>query len=772
MDWVPPSAGKFIVIAVAVDSKGATSYDYRIVHAFTRSAGIPPSPRIVSPAQGDVFVVGESLSLEGEVFDPDSSDGNVTWLVSDGRRFTGAEIGSVTFNRPGRYEISMIASDAKSRRTTSVTVYVVDSSSTAMVEITQPPTDIRLQPGESLYLEGGAKNGSLFDKHFSWVITSLTNKSVYQVLHLSNPGGIVLPDGDYQITLSAVHPRFENLRFQSEPRYVRVASSNDEFVNNNALQDAATIRPGNYPNQILAADEYYAFDVRAGQTIDVFGKTQIGKTDEEDSLVMQLFGPDQQPIRDLKTSTSQSLRHVANQSGKHYLSAHLQSGSGYKTISFGFGVQVLNPALYFPDIQWNQNVGSRMVVVNPFDEDAALEVVGYTRDGELVETVSMELVAKGRLSLLVDQVFGDQSSLVSWVRVDSNLGLNGICITETHDGFESYAVNGSPNLSSELYVPHVAQQTTQWYTRGIVANGEPKITNSMLQSEGPQMLLDFHSPFSKIDFDFVELFGGSLPTGVEWGTFIENESEMKLAAVEVFGKKDGSRQVAGLSLGDARQDNPNFFYIKQNLYFTHIARDTAQFWTGIAIVNIGTARRSFIAKAYGSSGTVLGQKIMSLGPSEKIVQLAEDFLDGVADITMVDWLLIEADPGLVGYELFGTLDNKRLAGLEPGAGLKSAICMPFIDVNSGYWYGVSIVNAGDSSTNVTFKLYDSGGNVLDEKSANIGAKQKYLALLTDLFGTLPENSAWVDCSSEAGQLTGFELFGDPTFEKMAAILSR
>ena len=97
--------------------------------------------------------------------------------------------------------------------------------------------------------------------------------------------------------------------------------------------------------------------------------------------------------------------------------------------------------------------------------------------------------------------------------------------------------------------------------------------------------------------------------------------------------------------------------------------------------------------------------------------------------------------------------------------------MPFIDQSLGYWYGISIVNVGTSNADVTFTLYDAGGNVLNTKSQRLSPKQKYVNLLATIFGTLPSNAAWVECSSSGGRLTGFQLFGDPTFERMAAILA-
>lgn len=775
MLWAAPAPGTYVVIAVVTDSHGAKDYGYRILRAYSRQDGLPPTPIINSPEEGAVIQVGESFSLNGSVDDPDSQDAKVSWLLSDGRRFDGAQVSSVAFDAPGRYEIRMVAADDRSRRSAVTTVYAISSLGADSIQIVQPPTDLRIQPGQSLYLEGSSSNASIFEKFFVWQIKDANNGQVLRRLHISRPGEVVLPEGEWLVTLFAVHPRFENQRFQSQPRRVVVKTTLDsEFSNNHSLATAAVINPGKYDNLNLGAEEFFKFMVPSvGQVIHVEGYQEDSKTEE--ALMLQLFDPFNNPVQSFATMTTGGLRFVAAKEGYYTLSAReVSEGGGYskRPIGFGFGVSVLNPALYFPDVQWNQEMGSRLVVVNPFDESTSLEVFGYTDTGSLLTSVSLDLPGKGRLAMDMGQLFEGDADLVSWVRVDASQALSGMCITETRDGLEAYAVNGSATLSNELFIPHIAQQTTQWYTRGVIANGDPENTDSLLRTEAPQMLLDLHEPFQKVDFDFEQIFGGSLPEGVEWGSFVENESGMKLAAVEVFGKKDGSRQVAGLGLGDARQDNPNFFFIKQNLYFTHIARDTAQFWTGIAIVNVGSERRSFLAYAYDSTGKIVGQQVMSLNAGEKLVQLAEDFLDGFADVTEVDWVLIEADEGLVGYELFGTLDNKRLAGLEAGRGLKSSICLPFIDVDSGFWYGVSIVNLDTRFTNATFTLYDNGGNVLSEITKRIDPKQKYVDLLTNLFGPLPDNSGWVECSSPNGMLTGFELFGDARFEKMAAVLAQ
>ena len=171
---------------------------------------------------------------------------------------------------------------------------------------------------------------------------------------------------------------------------------------------------------------------------------------------------------------------------------------------------------------------------------------------------------------------------------------------------------------------------------------------------------------------------------------------------------------------------------------------------------------------YGDGGTFLGQLDMMLSGHEKKVSLAESMIGAVVDPSQVAWVALQADQDVVGYTLFGTHDNLRLAGIESGVALLPSLCMPYLNNKGSEWFGISVVNVLDEQTTVTFDLYNDVGSVIAQVSRTLAAHEKLAITATELFGTLPPASAWIECRSDRW-ITGFELIGDTAGRWMAAV---
>ncbi len=143
------------------------------------------------------------------------------------------------------------------------------------------------------------------------------------------------------------------------------------------------------------------------------------------------------------------------------------------------------------------------------------------------------------------------------------------------------------------------------------------------------------------------------------------------------------------------------------------------------------------------------------------MELADQFLTGIGTPESVDWVLVEADQKVVGYELFGTHDFQRIAGLEASTGLRKQLCFPFIDVSKDVGHGVAVINAGAQATPITFTLYDNEGNALGSVVENLNPNQKFSDTIEAIFSGLALNPSqvpgWMEVSANQ-PLAGFELF--------------
>ena len=207
-----------------------------------------------------------------------------------------------------------------------------------------------------------------------------------------------------------------------------------------------------------------------------------------------------------------------------------------------------------------------------------------------------------------------------------------------------------------------------------------------------------------------------------------------------------------------------------------MARDPT-FYTGVALVNIGASPQGVVVHAFGPGGRSLGSKQILLGAREKVVTTVPELLTGgqIQPVEDVDWLFVEADVDIVGFELFGTFDGERLAGLEASSALRSQLCYPFLDANVDVAHGISVVNVNNQATTVSFTLYDDQGLPIGAPvDVPLGANEKFISTVSDLFpgvpmGTIP---GWLGANSNM-PLAGFELFiNTANGQQMGAVVAQ
>ena len=756
--------GIFTLVAKAVDGLGLFGEDFVVIHVQSEGESAQ-EVQIVRPLEKEEFEVGKSISFLGEVVSrKQAKEWSFFWQFGDGTTSEGSSANH-SFSEPGRYQVRFIGQNGSLQAEDSVTIFVIDPALPPLVDI-NIPTDLVLAPPATVFLKALVldSNGHQ-DLQFHWDLGQENGSQTTPVLGL-----VPYPNaGTYSVQMYATTP--SGLQSSEVSRTILVRASQDsEFEPNESFSGASHLLPGTYKNMQLnddSSEDFFKTDItKKGQSL-------LFHFDTAGPLTVNIFDSNRVLIQ---THTIMRLGSMQVQDlvpGSYFMQVKALTSKINGTLGYGFGISVLNPTLYFPEIQETFQNETQLGVLNPNTLSATLEFVAYNKFGDILDRIQIDLKPKGRFHSQVRDLFGIISPEIAWVQIDSDSTLQGYSLTNSHDETQLYALSAVKKQSEELYIAHIAEKTLQWNTRATLINTSPSSLNSRIMVGEETLDLNLNQGFYADRFNFVDLFGGQLPPNSPWGRVEEQNAEMAMAGVEIFGKRDGNNQVAGLNLTDIRQDNPNFTYIRNNIYFTHIARDTEKFWTGIALVNISEQAQTFMIKAFGDDGNLIGEKPNSLEAGQKLVQTATSFLDGLGSPANVDWILIDADRGIVGFELFGTHDNKQLAGFEASSFLKTGLCFPYYNQTGKGWHGVSVVNVSEQTSDIAFTLYNDNGEPLANTIRTLKPMQKFISTLEDLFPDIHATfqPGWVECNAEH-PIAGFELFGDKQGEQLGGVIAQ
>jgi len=423
------------------------------------------------------------------------------------------------------------------------------------------------------------------------------------------------------------------------------------------------------------------------------------------------------------------------------------------------------PSLYLTAVevngQWQTDIG----LINRLDVGIRCILNAHTASGWLLAQSSLTLSPNGTFRGSVGDLFGELAVAIDWIRVQSERAITGYSVVRSVDGKQAHAVNGGRRLLSRGYIPHIAQDTQLWYTRVDVANARPSDTTTILRVGDQDAQLDADTFYSEDSFDVLQRFGGQLPP-TSWAFAEDLEGRGSLTGYEVFGRIDGTHQSAGVEIVDLPNQLPRF---RGRIYFPHIARDTAQFWTGFAFANVDPNELTFTLRAWGPDGALVGSKDITLQAGEKTITLVDPLLEGVGSPETVDWLEFEYERGLIGLELFGTHDGKRLAGLEAVVSPEKTLIFPVVDPTG--WQGLAVTNVSQSPAQVQFHLRNTAGDVIGETEPRpLAPKQKAVFLLSDFFDLPAQGAGWVSATSDQ-DIIGFELVGTHDGEILYGLLA-
>lgn len=337
----------------------------------------------------------------------------------------------------------------------------------------------------------------------------------------------------------------------------------------------------------------------------------------------------------------------------------------------------------------------------------------------------------------------------------------GTMLIRAVDGKELVALSGRSDLENSLFVPHIAADPS-FFTRAFVTNLSEIDRSLVFQTRGrPDTAVQNVSSGGVGAFDFRDILGDQI-SAQGWGRLAFEETPGFLIGNEIFGRTEdtGLRQSVGVGLNAVSATE---------LYFPHIAADTLTFWTGIVVINVGNTLQDVTFQAYNAQGAPVGEPLVeTLQPSQKRVFLVDrntqPFGEGAA------WLKASSQNPLVGYELFGTYDD-RFAGFESVSTLSRKLLVSHLEetVTEGGWSGIALINPNDFSVDLDYVLIGADGSEKERIPGTLGALGKFVGIVTQIFTLSVEDGDKVIVES-SGEIAGFELFGFGA-ETMGAILT-
>ena len=348
-------------------------------------------------------------------------------------------------------------------------------------------------------------------------------------------------------------------------------------------------------------------------------------------------------------------------------------------------------------------------------------------------------------------------------------GLLGGYVVSQNPGQQTLHAYPAVEPSGEIAIPHIAKQTSVWYTLASLVQWNEDALNVSAFYQGGNIPLSLNHR-SSIVLNFNDYFQNQIPDTLNAPIVRDVQYQSGVGGIEVFAKQNG-RQIVSLGLdGD---QSPQIF-------FTHIAKNLSVFWNGLALSNMTREEAHISLYSFKQTGESLPIIQFLLNPLEKVTVLFRNASNGSPEtITSpekpiqlspdIDWIEVNSDRNLAGYALFGAVNDEYLAGFQTAKAPSSHLMFPCI---KGDWTGFALVNTSDQSVNTIVRVFDAEGNLQNSYQMGLSPREKRTALNTAFFDgqPLPGEATHVMIEQLQGNpaLAGFELFGDLGDRKILA----
>lgn len=399
-------------------------------------------------------------------------------------------------------------------------------------------------------------------------------------------------------------------------------------------------------------------------------------------------------------------------------------------------------SLWFPHVASGDQDAweTEVCVIN--DGDSALNgvFIPYDKQGNAVsQSVSVTLSPRARQALTVGEHFpnperigyivfkSDSSHTVGYTKFFTP-GVNRVAVP---------AVPDEQINTGDIYVPHIAS-TPYWWTGLSLVNTSQSQRDLILEFDNGAIRTISLAPGQHHAFMIQNLFD-DVPQPDIGSARIKGADGV--IGLELF---SAASMLSGILLKDD---------LDEQMIYPHIASDNS-WWTGVVAYNPEDTACQLTITAYDENGTVLGSRNETVQARTRYIGLAAD-LDLPAG---TQWMRIDASHPISGFELFGTHDEKQLAGYT-GVGIAHNQAF-FPKLEKDGWTGIAFVNTGDLSASVTLQARDDAGQVQASTVLTLQAGQKRVAVAKDLFSSQDaaalEAATAIEYSAEQ-PIVGFQL---------------
>lgn len=744
-----------------------------------QSAITQPQTNALSASNKPVFAtpVGQTVSFSAEYEDPDGhyplfQRWELTELNSQTNRYEtrtwsiDSQPEALRFDTTGLKTVSLFVFDNRGVQEVfpqALNIQVIDPNLKPESQIVLPDGPITVEPGVPLNFQGYGEDPNGLAVSYDWDFGPQAQPSTATGAWVS---GVVFaqpsPEGQpYVVKLKAKTPFAQEETAATV--LVRVKQFNDrDFEPNNSVAQATLIQQGVY-RQLELADgdraDVYRFEVN-DQGRDLYLNLQ----GDQSALEMKLFRwiNEQWVIFPLDFGVERTGLVTVQDlpKGLYALSLERQVLAKRRNVAYGLSLATVQPSQYVPFMVLDESLRSYLGILNPTGDAAFVQGIGLDERGRVVAEIGFRLNAGERRYQSAASWFGFQQDdpralAIKWVRLSSERRLISYMVTESLDQTQLMSAGGITTLTDQIMIPHIANPENGWYTRAVVVNGQGQ--TDALGFKAPSIevpIAESALANSQQDFRFQDRLQGSVP---QWGQFLNQTQAAALAGIEVFGRTDSKRQMSAIEMLDVRRNNPNFTYVGNELYFTHIAADLANWWTGISLINIDSEPASYQIIGYDRNGVErVRLENQILPPGGKLLKTSQ----AIFGDKKVDWMKVVGDGRLAGFELFGDPELNRAAGFKAASFITDTLFFPHIATEFPFWTGISLVNVTNVPLSVTIEAYANDGRLLASEVQSLPPFAKKLEIAQTIISSgLPAGTGYLKVTADRRALSGFQLFG-------------
>lgn len=367
-----------------------------------------------------------------------------------------------------------------------------------------------------------------------------------------------------------------------------------------------------------------------------------------------------------------------------------------------------------------------MAVANPNSVDAHVTMEAYSDSGAPLGTTNLTVLANGKKSMLVSQLFDPPISGNGWILVTSDVA---VVAFDLYGDVISGGIGALPSsaLGSSLTLAHFVHSSRWWTGITILnpTNGTVTVTLNAYGNGG-----------NVLGSGVFDILAGSKLVGMVEGLMPELANTSGWISVESSGG-----DVAGLLVYGDKNAVPNRIAAlpavpaSYSLNLSNFYSDS-EWWTGIALVNpSGATIADLTLTAYAPDGTLIDQRMQSLAEFNKTVGMISTMFTLGGNTQ--GWTQIASSEPIVGMEILNADDATEqawgLAAIESQL-VGYNVYLPHQVVNARWWTLLSLANPNGATATVNLTALNDDGTTLKDITKTIDPAGRIADYLRSMFG--------------------------------------